>query len=82
VEPTYIEPKAYVHVGWSQRRLGYENTPSYDEVKGFSEKLCEKTGYHLLDESPPSRVTLLSRLSAPRRFTSKPILERNPRSCI
>ncbi|RLI22886.1 4-demethylwyosine synthase TYW1, partial [Candidatus Bathyarchaeota archaeon] len=63
--PTYIEPKAYMHVGFSTSRLGYENMPSHREIREFAEKLAEETGYKIIDESKDSRVVLLSRLEKP-----------------
>jgi tRNA wybutosine-synthesizing protein 1 len=60
--PTYIEPKAYMHVGFSRLRLGFENMPSHEEIRNFAEELAKETGYHVLDEAPESRVVLLSRL--------------------
>ena len=64
-EPTYVEPKAYMHVGFSRLRLGYRNMPSHKEIREFAEKLSELTGYKILDEAPESRVVLLSRLEKP-----------------
>ncbi len=60
--PTYVEPKAYMHVGFSRLRLGYENMPSHAEIRSFAQALAEETGYNVLDEAPDSRVVLLSRL--------------------
>jgi len=60
--PTYIEPKAYMHVGFSRLRLGFENMPSHEEIRAFGEKLASESGYNILDEAPDSRVVLLSRL--------------------
>ena len=60
--PTYVEPKAYMHVGFSRLRLGFENMPSHEEIRNFAEELAKETGYHVLDEAPDSRVVLLSRL--------------------
>ena len=34
----------------------------------FAEALARETGYHILDESEPSEIVLLSRLKRPRRF--------------
>jgi tRNA wybutosine-synthesizing protein 1 len=67
-EPTYVEAKAYMYVGYSRRRLGYDAMPSYDDVKGFAESLARETGYNLIASSEESRVVLLSRLKAPRRL--------------
>ena len=66
--PTYIEPKAYMHVGFSRLRLGYENMPSHREICEFAMQLAEETGYTTIDESEESRVVLLSRLERPIRF--------------
>lgn len=66
--PTYIEPKAYMHVGFSRLRLGYEGMPNYKEVWNFAERLARETGYKIIDESRESRVVLLSRLERPIKF--------------
>jgi len=60
--PTYIEPKAYMHVGFSRLRLGFENMPNHSEIRHFAEELGKEIGYKVLDEAPDSRVVLLSRL--------------------
>ena len=66
--PTYIEPKAYMHVGFSRLRLGYENMPSHREIYEFAIRLAKGTGYNIVDESKESRVVLLSRLKKPIKF--------------
>ena len=63
--PTYIEAKAYMHIGFSNLRLGFERMPMHGEVKDFARQLAEKTGYMVIDEAPESRVVLLSRLKKP-----------------
>ncbi len=63
--PTYIEAKAYMHIGFSNLRLGFERMPQHCEVKDFAMQLAEKTGYMIIDEAPESRVVLLSRLRKP-----------------
>ncbi len=67
-QPTYVEPKAYMWVGYSRRRLGRENMPTHQEVRAFAIKIAELTGYRILDESPESRIVLLSRLDRAIRF--------------
>lgn len=67
-KPTYIEAKAYMHVGFSGLRLGFENMPQHKEVYEFAVQLSEKTGYKILDESVDSRVVLLSRKDKPEKF--------------
>jgi tRNA wybutosine-synthesizing protein 1 len=69
-QPTYIEAKAYMHVGFSGLRLGFDRMPSHREVYEFALKLSEKTGYRILDESPDSRVVLLSKREKPIRFSA------------
>lgn len=59
-EPDYVELKAYMHLGFSRKRLGRENMPSHDEVLEFSKKVAEALGYCVADESKGSRVVLLS----------------------
>jgi tRNA wybutosine-synthesizing protein 1 len=66
--PTYVEPKAFMHVGFSRLRLGYENMPSHREIRHFASKLARETGYGIIDESKISRVVLLSRLAKSIRF--------------
>jgi tRNA wybutosine-synthesizing protein 1 len=63
--PTYIEAKAYMHIGFSNLRLGFDRMPMHTEVKDFANKLAEETGYRVIDEAPESRVVLLSRLEKP-----------------
>jgi tRNA wybutosine-synthesizing protein 1 len=67
--PTYIEPKAYMFVGYSRLRLKFENMPSYEEVAAFSRKLAEKLSYNIIDESKDSRVMLLSKLNKAIKFS-------------
>jgi tRNA wybutosine-synthesizing protein 1 len=60
--PTYVEAKAYMHVGFSRLRLGFRNMPTHQEIQKFAAQLANEMGYNILDESPQSRVVLLSRL--------------------
>ena len=64
-EPTYVEAKAYMWVGFSRKRLKFEHMPSHGKVKDFAAKLAERIGYKVIDEAEDSRVVLLSRLSKP-----------------
>jgi tRNA wybutosine-synthesizing protein 1 len=70
-DPTYVEPKAYMHVGFSRRRIGFENMPSHNEIRGFALQLMEETGYNIIDESEESRVVLLSKLEKPILFNNR-----------
>jgi len=67
--PTYVEPKAFMHVGFSRLRLGYEGMPSHREIREFAFKLAQATGYRVVDESEDSRVVLLSQLDKPIQFS-------------
>jgi len=67
--PTYIEPKAYMHVGFSRLRLNFENMPNHEEIRNFAEELGKETGYRILDEASDSRVVLLSRLQKAIRLS-------------
>jgi tRNA wybutosine-synthesizing protein 1 len=66
--PTYVEPKAYMHVGFSRLRLSYENMPSHNEIRKFAAQLSQETGYDILNESEESHVVLLSRLRKAIQF--------------
>jgi tRNA wybutosine-synthesizing protein 1 len=67
--PTYVEPKAYMHVGFSRLRLSYEHMPNHREICEFAVQMAKETGYKLIEESQESRVALLSRLEKAIRFS-------------
>jgi tRNA wybutosine-synthesizing protein 1 len=67
-DPTYVEAKAYMHVGFSSLRLDFNNMPEHREIYDFAKCLSERTGYHIIDESTESRVVLLSKRKKPARF--------------
>jgi len=58
--PLFIEPKGYVFVGSSRKRMNLSNMPSHDNVRHFGEKLADSLGYELAMEKPDSRVVLLT----------------------
>lgn len=58
-DPMFIEPKGYVFVGDSRRRMTIDNMPSHSEVREFSQRLAEKLSVDLLAEREDSRVVLL-----------------------
>lgn len=62
-DPDYVEPKGYVHVGYSRKRLRREHMPTYEEVMSFSKRLSDEIGYYVADSSRASKVVLLSRES-------------------
>ncbi len=57
--PLFIEPKGYVFVGASRKRLTIDQMPSHEKVKAFGLRLANQLGYTLLKESSDSRVVLL-----------------------
>ncbi len=59
-EPNFIEPKGYVHVGYSRERLERENMPTIERIREFAGKMSELTGYEVVGEMAPSKVVLLS----------------------
>jgi len=64
-QPTYVEPKAAMSVGYFKHRLSVSNMPRFSEVKEFGMKLAELTGYKMVDEAFSSRIVLLSQLDKP-----------------
>ncbi len=64
--PDFIEAKGYVYMGKSRMRLGRDHVPVHEEIRAFAEKLSDRTGYPMLDESPDSKVVLLGRTSEGR----------------
>jgi tRNA wybutosine-synthesizing protein 1 len=70
-QPTYIEPKAFMHVGFSRRRLSFNAMPNHHEVREFAKQIAQETGFNFVDESQESRVALLSKLRKPIKFNSR-----------
>ncbi|VVB93274.1 S-adenosyl-L-methionine-dependent tRNA 4-demethylwyosine synthase [uncultured archaeon] len=60
-EPDYVELKAYMHLGFSRKRLSRECMPLYGEVLDFSKKIAKSLDYSIADTSEASRVVLLSK---------------------
>ncbi len=60
-EPDFVELKAYMHLGFSRKRLSLGNMPSHEEVLYFSKKVAAALGYCVADESVKSRVVLLTK---------------------
>jgi tRNA wybutosine-synthesizing protein 1 len=59
--PLFIEPKGYVFVGYSRKRMNLSNMPSHSSICDFGGKLAECLGYELVMEKPDSRVVLLAK---------------------
>ncbi len=60
-EPDFVELKAYMHLGFSRKRLSLDKMPSHEEVLDFSKKVVAALGYRMADESVNSRVVLLTK---------------------
>lgn len=65
---TYVEIKAYMHLGYSMHRLSGSNMPSFKEIVEFGRQISELTGYRIIGNSEESRVVLLSKLEKPIVF--------------
>jgi len=59
-KPDYVELKAYMHLGFSRKRLSPDNMPEHDEVLEFSGQVARELGYCIADGSRGSRIVLLS----------------------
>lgn len=64
-DPLFIEPKGYVFVGDSRRRMTIDNMPSPASVEEFGKRIASRLGMELLRERPDSRVCLLGEKDAP-----------------
>ncbi len=58
-KPTYIECKAYMHVGFSKDRVKHEEMPLHEEIMQFARGIENITDYTLIDDKSASRVALL-----------------------
>jgi len=67
-DPLFIEPKAYVFVGYSRKRMNLANMPSHSMVHDFGSKLAENLGYTMTMEKADSRVVLLEKNPKTARF--------------
>jgi tRNA wybutosine-synthesizing protein 1 len=63
-EPMFIEPKGYVFVGDSRRRMTIDNMPSPAMIGEFSDRLGNELGMEVLKERRDSRVAVLGRPGA------------------
>jgi len=56
--PLFVEPKGFVFVGDSRRRMTMDNMPSHAEVVEFGRRVGDELGLCLLKEKPESRVAV------------------------
>lgn len=66
--PDFVEPKGYVFVGQSRKRMTLQNMPSHEQIRQFGSQLGEEIGYKLSNEQVKSRVVLLSSGRKPDRI--------------
>ena len=60
--PTFVECKAYVWVGYSRERLAMENMPRHEEIVEFSNEMLKfLPGWKMIDAKENSRVVLLAK---------------------
>ena len=59
-EPDFLEVKSFMSVGFSRKRLPYEDMPLHSEIVEFAKKIEENCGYKITNESRLSRVVLMS----------------------
>lgn len=59
--PDYVEPKGYVHVGYSRKRLERSHMPSFEEVYEFARVLGSEVSYKIKDYAKDSKVILLAK---------------------
>jgi tRNA wybutosine-synthesizing protein 1 len=60
-KPILIECKAYMHLGYSRKRLEIHYMPFYNDIKEFVKELARLTGYKIKNQKEDSRVFLLSK---------------------
>ncbi len=59
--PDFVEPKAFMSVGFSRERLPYSRMPRHKEIREFAERIADASSYEVADEKRESRVVLLKR---------------------
>jgi tRNA wybutosine-synthesizing protein 1 len=67
-DPDFIEPKGYVFVGDSRRRMSIDNMPSHDTITEFSKRLGDRMGMEILKERKDSRVLVLGKKDSQLRI--------------
>jgi len=68
-EPDYVEVKAYMHLGFSRRRLPRSAMPSHETMRSFAGRLADELNYKVADEVKISRVVLLSKNGRVKKIT-------------
>ncbi|MHC1611205.1 MAG: 4-demethylwyosine synthase TYW1 [Candidatus Methanospirareceae archaeon] len=76
--PDFIEVKAYMHIGYSRKRLSRGAMPTHLRVRDFAREIAETltssgSTCTITDESEISRVVLISNLSLEKEKHPKPV---------
>lgn len=72
-DPDYIEVKAYVHVGYSRKRLNYTNSPTHNEIKLIANEFISCwPELKVIDEKADSRIVLLGKEDKRDRILQNP----------
>ena len=61
MQPDIVACKAYAYMGYSKQRMKKENTPNFNEVYGFCEKLGKATNYEIANYKKGSDMVILRR---------------------
>jgi len=69
--PMFIEPKGYVFVGYSRKRMNLSNMPTHADVHEFGTQLADCLGYKLMMEKSDSLVVLLAKDKKVSRIAKK-----------
>jgi tRNA wybutosine-synthesizing protein 1 len=59
--PDFVEIKAYMFVGYSRKRLKWDNMPSNQEIYDFAALVAGKCDLEIMDKAYESRVVLLGK---------------------
>jgi tRNA wybutosine-synthesizing protein 1 len=62
-EPDFVHVKAFMSVGYSRERFGYDNMPFYEDIIKFAKELSKELGkdYKILGKHEFSRVVVLGK---------------------
>ena len=61
-DPDFIEVKAYMWVGESQKRLEIKNMPQHEEIADFTKELIKSLhDYEIVSDHVPSRVVMCAK---------------------
>lgn len=58
-KPKFVEVKAYMAVGFSRKRLSYNDMPLHSEIREFTKQISRHSRYKIVDEKKNSRVILM-----------------------